>query len=127
MYAIGLAAILASSNNQRLGDMVAGTVVIREPRVPKPGTTARADLYTLKVRPELTQELAGWDVSGITAAEVATVRQFLDRRETIQTEPRTKIAADIEAKLRPRVPGAPDHLQTEQFLELLSLAKAMRG
>ena len=40
-YFVGAVAIFASRNNQRLGDLAAGTIVVREPRAAKGAAAAR--------------------------------------------------------------------------------------
>jgi uncharacterized RDD family membrane protein YckC len=125
-YGVGSVAVLASKHNQRLGDMVAGTIVIREAKAPKKkaGTT---DPYALTVPEDLARDLSTWDVSGISAAEVATVRRFLERRNDLGADARERIARDMADKLWGRVPGVPSYIKAEQFLELLSVAKGLRG
>ena len=66
----------------------------------------------------------GWDVSSVSAQDIGTVRQFLERRETLADGPRGELARDLERRLRPRVAGAPEGLRAEEFLERLSAAKS---
>ena len=70
---------------------------------------------------------AGWDVSAVSARDVGTVRQFLDRRAGLDAGARAELASDLERRLRPLVAGAPEHLEPEEFLERLAAAKADRG
>ena len=121
MYAVGIVAILASSRNQRLGDMAAGTLVVRERRggraksqpVPVPATWAQAPP-------------PAWDVSAVTADELATVRRFLERRGTLTPDARARLANELALRLRPKVVGPPEGQAPEAFLEELSAAKAAR-
>jgi uncharacterized RDD family membrane protein YckC len=121
IYAVGAACILFSSRNQRLGDLAAGTLVVRERRAPLPTALpsatdfAAADRYTT------------WDVSGVTAFELVTVRRFLERRWQLDPAARGRLGWEIAERLRPKVPGAPPDLHPEQFLEALAAAKAARG
>lgn len=123
-YLVGIAAILVTARNQRLGDLAAGTVVARAPRrtVQVLGTPPRA--------PEsLPQDLASWDVSAVTIDELATVRSFLDRRASLERGARQELARTMAARLRPRVGGIPDGvtLSDEGFLEQLARVKAARA
>jgi len=70
---------------------------------------------------------SGWDVSGVSADEIATVRRFLERRHTLDPGPRSRLARDLAGRLRARVAGAPEGLESEAFLESLAEAKAARG
>ena len=65
----------------------------------------------------------GWDVSAVSAQDIATVRQFLERRPTLTAGPRGQLAHELADRLRPRVAGAPEGLQAEDFLERLSATK----
>lgn len=118
-YLVGCAAILVAKNNQRLGDLAAGTLVVRERK-------ARSSLPP--PRP-LYAEVAhsSWDVSTVTASELQTVRQFLERRDSIDRQARARLAHTLAERLRPKVGGAPADLRGEWLLEALVAAKSTRG
>jgi uncharacterized RDD family membrane protein YckC len=120
-YLVGILSVLFSSKNQRLGDIVAGTVVMRER---KSIASASRSTFVRERRPA--EAVAGWDVSAVTADEVATVRSFLQRRSEIDTGARGELASTMAVRLRPKVAGAPPELSSEMFLELLVLAKSPR-
>lgn len=122
VYLVGITSILVTRKNQRLGDVVAGTVVVRERRAASqaPGTLARS------ARPA-PEALATWDTSAITSVELGAVRDFLDRRAEIAPEARRSVAATLEARLRPKVAGVPDDVHGERFLEVLAAVKSSRG
>ena len=121
LYVPGMISILASRRNQRLGDLAAGTVVIRE----RVGT--RAERRQAVDLPALDEHAAVWDVSGVSAEEVATVRRFLERREMLTSEARGHLADELAERLRPKVAGPADEDPAEAFLERLVAAKAARG
>jgi uncharacterized RDD family membrane protein YckC len=114
-YLFATISVLVTRSNQRLGDLAAGTLVIREPK----GAPATPD------RP-VVQAPANWDVTGIGDEEIAVVRAFLARRGELAAHARRTLAADLAAKLRPRVAGARAGLGDEDFLEQLAAAKAKR-
>ncbi|MBA3380474.1 MAG: RDD family protein [Actinobacteria bacterium] len=123
-YLVGIASILVTSRNQRLGDLAAGTVVARAPRatIEVLGTPSRT--------PEpLPQALASWDVSAVTVEELATVRSFLDRRGALERGARQELARAMATQLRPRVGGIPEDLalSDESFLAQLARVKAARA
>lgn len=122
LYLVGIVSIFASTKNQRLGDIVAGTVVMRERRA-----STRSPAATPLVQPWQSASVGPWDVSAITADELVTVRSFLERRNEIATGARHELAATIAARLRPKVAGVPDDIQGEPFLEQLVLAKSARA
>ena len=114
-YAVGMLSIFVTQKNQRLGDLAAGTLVVRE----RPGSFTS----TPAVVPATARAVDGWDVSAVSAQDIGTVRQFLARRQSLADQARTDLASELERRLRPRVAGAPDELSPEEFLERLSAAK----
>lgn len=118
-YAVGIISVLVTSKNQRLGDLAAGTLVVRERK-------ERAPHWT----PSLTgprPETQNWDVSAMTGDELSTVRAFLSRRHGLTPEARGRLAWELSERLRPKVTGAPPDLHAERFLEQIAAAKASRG
>ena len=118
-YAVGVVAILVSARNQRLGDLAAGTVVVRERRAP-------AEEWARHDRHLPAEDLRTWDVSAVSNEDLATVRRFLDRRAELTAEARGRLAHEFALRLRPQVAGAPDDLPPETFLEHLAAAKTAR-
>jgi uncharacterized RDD family membrane protein YckC len=117
-YVIGAVSILWTRRNQRLGDLAAGTLVVRD-RVAKRAETP-ASFFPAS-------ETAAWDVSAVTAEEIAAVRRFLERRHQIEDGARTELARTLAQRLRPKVGGVSGELSAEHFLGLLASAKAARG
>lgn len=109
MYAVGVISILFSKENKRLGDYVAGTVVVHEKIIQE----ARPFL-------EIKTEASGpvYDTSRITLDELRLIETFLNRRDSFDPPLRTSMAAKISKrigeKVDVRVTGWP---QTEKFLE----------
>lgn len=122
-YALGMLSIFVTGRNQRLGDLAAGTFVIRD----RPGRTSGrgAGEPDYAAHKGVAQE--SWDVSAVSAADAATVRQFLDRRAELTSAARYDLACDLERRLRPHVAGAPEDLDPEEFLERLAAVKAARS
>jgi uncharacterized RDD family membrane protein YckC len=119
-YAIGMVSIFVTRNNQRLGDIAAGTYIVRE----RAGGFRRSREPVSRVA---TTAGASWDVSAVSAQDTGTVRQFLDRRNQLSDGARQELAEELERRLRPLVAGAPEGLRPEEFLEQLSDAKAARA
>jgi hypothetical protein len=112
-YAVGAVAIVTTSRNQRLGDMVANTVVIRD-RVAAPPPASRIEGNAL-----------GWDVSLLSDAELGLVRRFAARRHDLAPEARDRLASDLATRLRPRVAGG-ERVGDELFLLQLIVEKEAR-
>jgi uncharacterized RDD family membrane protein YckC len=116
-YATGATLIVATRRNQRLGDLAAGTLVVRLPREGEVQAPAAA---------ALDEDLAFWDVSAVSAEEAAAVRRFLERRASLTPQARRHLASQLAGQLALRVAGAPEDLEPEPFLERLAAAKAAR-
>jgi uncharacterized RDD family membrane protein YckC len=121
-YLLGAILILATRKNQRIGDIAAGTLVVRELTGDEPPLPRVGAAYEPEVRP-----YAGWDTSRITTEELATVRQFLARRHDIEQSARFELADTLAERLRPKVTGAQAELRGERFLEAIVTAKSARG
>lgn len=130
LVVIGIASIFLSSKHQRLGDVAAGTIVIREGHAKVREPSRRKLRRAQRNVPQLPEidpaDLARWDVSTITTTELATVRQFLERRPTLTPDARQRLGGRLAQRLRPKVAGTPDGLHDETFLEGLAAAKAAR-
>jgi len=120
-YLLGAIVILATRKNQRIGDVIAGTLVVRD----RPGSIRALPRFTSSAPEE--RPYASWDTSRITAEELATVRQFLERRNEIEHGARTQLAHTLSDRLRPKVTGVPAELGGERFLEALVVAKSTRS
>jgi uncharacterized RDD family membrane protein YckC len=119
MYAVGMTVIFISPRNQRVGDLAAGTYVIRD-RIGDPPRPNR-----MYARPVVdTTPAETWDVTAISAEDVATVRTFLERRFDLRDESRRAIGGQLASRLRPRVGGVPSDVSDEKFLELLEALKS---
>jgi uncharacterized RDD family membrane protein YckC len=121
MYLVGIVTILVTRQNQRLGDVAAGTLVVRE-------RTEQPSLRELRMpQPQPVSAGNSWDVTAVTADELTAVRSFLARRDELTYQARYRLAADLAGALRPKVVGAPENLGSEAFLEKLAVAKLPRA
>lgn len=134
LYLGGIVSVVVSKRNQRLGDMAADTLVVREPPAPEEAPVWKRESASTPPPPEPWTAASAangagdhWDVSAISQEEIAAVRQFLERRWTLEAEPRRRLAWQLAEGLRPKVAGAPADLQGEQLLERLAAAKAARS
>jgi uncharacterized RDD family membrane protein YckC len=119
-YLVAIITIFVSKKNQRLGDMAGGTIVVREKKGEAETVAFRAEDY-------FNDDLETWDVSRVTATDVAAVRQFLERRHGIEAAARQRLARDLARRLWPSVVGPPQAIAPEKFLEQLLAAKAARS
>lgn len=118
LWGAGITSIVLSKQNKRLGDMAAGTLVIRErfPGEPPPPPPRRPGLPPPPPPPDLG---VGWDVGAVSPEDMAVVRRFMVRRFDLKPEPRARIAAEIASRIRGKVAGPVSPMGDEAFLEQL--------
>jgi len=130
LYIPGIVAILVTRRNQRLGDLAAGTIVVRERlggrRAGERGAPvefARIELgRPVEPAPDAPAP-AEYDLSGLSDAELAAVRSFLDRRYDLDLPARYALAQQLAAALRPKVAGPLEGLDGERLLEAIDRAR----
>jgi len=109
LYGVGLLSIFLSKQSKRLGDFVAGTVVVHEKTL-------------VDVRPyaetKIDETLPPIDASKVTLEEVQLIETFLNRRDNLEPSVRTTMAMQITNrlanKMEVKIYGWP---RTERFLE----------
>jgi uncharacterized RDD family membrane protein YckC len=109
MYGVGLLSIFLSRQSKRLGDFVAGTVVVHEKTLEgvRPYVETKAD-----------DTLPPIDATKVTLEEVRLIETFLNRRDSLEPAVRTTMAMQITNrladKMEVKIYGWP---RTERFLE----------
>ena len=140
LYVVGSIAVLATTKNQRLGDLLGDTVVVRERLAAValdrgrafddpaqwmlPGAAPWARRVPVGTIPP---ELAHWDVSAVSDQELALVRTFLSNRGGYTPEARQRLALQLATRIWPLVSGPVAAPPPEQFLESVLFLKTARG
>jgi uncharacterized RDD family membrane protein YckC len=134
LYVPAVVSILATERNQRLGDLAAGALVVREPSAPRRRRTAvllrrrgHRGATAPAAAPGLGLRLDDWDVSAVTQEELAAVRSFLERRESFAPDARRGLARGLADRLRGKVSGPPAGLAPETLLEAIAKVKSARS
>lgn len=122
LYLTGSIAIVATGRDQRLGDLAAGTIVVRERFGGRNGEGDPAAPVTVPLA-----QVATWDVSAIDGEELRVVRHFLERRLAMPWPVRTYFGSEIMRRLAPKVVGAPPDPHPEYLLEGIVVAKQSRS
>jgi len=117
-YLIGVIAMLCSRNARRLGDLAAGTVVVRE----RPAVRLEELTPFLPPAPARGEPVLGVQLS---AEERAVLREFLLRRAMLPTAARQELAAQIARSLRARH-GIVSPLADEELLLTLGAEAGAR-
>lgn len=119
MYIPTVVSIMATRRNQRPGDLAGGTLVVRE----EPLTTRQE---SASLHAPLLPSWESWDMSAVSDDDIATARQFLGRRDTLDRVARQELARRLAEGLSAKIAGAPHDGGAERFLETLVEAKSRR-
>lgn len=122
LWIVALISMIRSERNQRVGDVAAGTMVVRE-RSSEAGGEVSIGVAHL----EDLEQAATWDTTAITDVELAAARRFLERRYAVDPRARAQLATDLRDRLQPKVSGASGVRSAEQFIEILVAVKASRS
>ncbi|MBI2325736.1 MAG: RDD family protein [Chloroflexi bacterium] len=114
-YGLGLLAIVLSSRSQRLGDLAAGTFVVRAPR-------PRIDLLSL--RTVASADGPSVEVRGLPGELQRLVREFVARERGLSDADRRRVAASIASALRVR---APDLTGSDDVELIRMVARSLRA
>ena len=88
-YAVGLTSLVVSRTGKRLGDMAAGTLVVREALVTQPAVLATAAPAGDAPPPQ----------SALTDEELTVLARFVERRGDLPPARRDALASQLEARL----------------------------
>jgi len=120
-YAVGLVAVAVSKTGKRIGDQLAGTIVVRERIV----TVAPADAQTGATPPAgITQPVA---TAALTEDELELLQRFLLRAPTLEEDRRTALAEQLAARLYEHLDdaGGPPLFRLRALLDRERAARAM--
>jgi uncharacterized RDD family membrane protein YckC len=151
-YLVDAALILWTQRNQRLGDLLAGTIVVRErfgdrqlvsnswqdPSVWGSGPTPYGPPgygppgygppgYGAPAPFWLPPEVAAWDVTAVTASDLTVIVAFLSRRHQYVPQARESLAQELASRIAPKVGGVLGPLHPEAFLEAVAALKSARS
>lgn len=120
---VAVVTVLATARSQRLGDLVAGTIVVRErtgagrPMVRRFAVPAGAEAYAATIDP-----------AGVRAEDYQAVREFLVRAPQLAPVTRADLARRLAVPLAARVGHAPPAgVAPELFLGCLAARYQQRG
>ncbi len=112
IYAVGIITSLISPQNKRVGDYLAGTVVVQEKSI-------QADRSMWDARPM--PLLVTSQFPKLNAAELQLVEAYLDRRSSLQDEVRRSMARQIADRMTQGLSATHETIQDpEKFLEALA-------
>jgi uncharacterized membrane protein SpoIIM required for sporulation/uncharacterized RDD family membrane protein YckC len=115
-YAVGITSIAMTRSGKRLGDIVAGTIVVRETMVQQPPRSA-APRKNADAPPPAAQ---------LDDGELRLLEQWADRRNAIDPERRRMLTAQVQARLARVLPESSDD-STRVLLDLLERERRARA
>jgi uncharacterized RDD family membrane protein YckC len=123
-YLVGGATAFLSSRQQRLGDILAGTIVVRERRLKIPASLARPQGETSLLQdPQFRSQVAR-----LSADEERVLLAAAMRREELAMEARLKLFAALSTRLQNDLGiFKPAHLSDEKLVLLVAAALAARA
>jgi uncharacterized membrane protein SpoIIM required for sporulation/uncharacterized RDD family membrane protein YckC len=116
-YAVGITSVLVSKSGKRLGDLVAGTIVVRESMIarsiPVPTSTSSP------IRTALTTRL--------NDDELALLERWVERRSALEPERRRELTTQVAAKLRHALGESTTTSDAALLLALVAAERAARA
>jgi uncharacterized membrane protein SpoIIM required for sporulation/uncharacterized RDD family membrane protein YckC len=101
-YGVGIASILATRQGKRLGDLAAGTMVVREQLVLTPSVAARPPDVVADI-----ETRTGSTPARLTDDEFAVLERFIERRNALVPARRTELAARLVERFAHAFEGMP--------------------
>jgi len=113
-YAVGIGSVLLSRQNKRLGDFVAGTIVVHEKSL--------VDTKPVWQSPQAERAAPAttYGSEKLTPEEFALIEAFLNRRNSLPVDVRFNMADQIAKQIRPKLSLPPgEMIHTELLLEAI--------
>jgi len=112
-YAAGLVSIMLTSRMQRLGDIAAGAMVVKErlSELPEPAEAEAGPVPVPDLPPGVTDEVlrsVRVGARAISREELRTIRHFLERRFELAPDARYRVAGKLAGTIRRHFPGLPE-------------------
>jgi uncharacterized RDD family membrane protein YckC len=112
LYGVGLVSVALSGQNKRLGDYVAGTIVVHEREL--------QDVRPLWQAPPA-PAAARYGADRLSPDECALVEAFLNRRNSLAPDVRYRMGDEIVRRLRPKLLLPPENIPSnERLLEAIA-------
>ena len=117
-YGAGLMTMLITRNWKRLGDLAAGTLVVKTARtdLKLTGMNAKAEVSALNISPQVFAYDAWIRPELITEIELRAIREYLVRRGTLPKPRRSALARTIASPIVEKMGGS-GSVDYEKFLE----------
>lgn len=124
-YGVGMASAFLTKGNKRLGDLLVGSLVVRE--------TSLSDLKPVwqtvgRDSVPMASTTVPLGADRLSPEEFALIESFLSRRSALDFDVRTRIAREVLGRIKDRLTlPSVNTLSTEQILEALSYERRATG
>jgi uncharacterized membrane protein SpoIIM required for sporulation len=115
-YLVGIAGVAFSKSGKRLGDVVAGTIVVREALIRQPARPARA-------------AAAATDAplsTSLTDDEFRMLERWAERMHGLEPARRHQLTAQVAARLRPAIADSHEKTESAALIRLFDAEKLAR-
>ena len=123
-YGVGLLCMMVNRRWQRLGDLAAGTIVIKTERTPLrlTGAGSQTDSSSISIPPREFVYTAWIQPTLVTETEMGIIREYLARRVTLPGPRRLELARTIASPIVERM-GGTGWIGYDRFLEEVYMLK----
>jgi uncharacterized RDD family membrane protein YckC len=122
LYGVGIVVALANAQNRRLGDFLAGSIVIRE------GSLAQIKPVWQAGEAQAAPSAPVAGVASLSVDDLVLMDTFLNRRSELAADVRARMADEILRKLQPKLSLPPQGEQSsESILESLAYQRRSTG
>ncbi len=127
LYLLGGVFVFFTRDCQRVGDMAAGTIVVKERLWEYPDQEPSAGAVRPPEADDAVRRARAW-VGSLSREQIETVRRFLERRDELTPQMRAELAARIAASLREQLVGVIPELDEapERLFEIIYQAHLER-
>ena len=123
LYGVGMVSALVSKSGKRLGDMAAGTIVVKEDLIRTPPTAPAATGFAGAAHAAQPVPLH----AALSAAEFDLLERFSQRQRDLDPGRRAQIAAQLAARLEPALAEYPGATPAGRLARLYNAERAARA
>ena len=116
-YGVAIASVLFTKRGKRLGDLAAGTIVVRESFAPRVAAATR----------KLEAQDATAAQARLTSDEFAVLERFVERRADLTSDRRAALAEQIATRLAPAIADIPGSNALTRLLTLYETERRARA
>jgi uncharacterized RDD family membrane protein YckC len=117
-YALGVITMFINRQSRRLGDLAAGTVVVKVPRRTRPQSVLPQPLplpRSVAARGTLDPDEALWNLRALSSADLTLIERFLERVAALPLDARRRVGEQIAGSVAQRI-GAREPADPGVFL-----------